>query len=51
MTMTQSTDLLLLDLSIPSGPTLTFQCFDPSLESSAEGTCLVNKFFQLLGIA
>jgi hypothetical protein len=49
--MRHNTDLLLLDLRFSPRTTLTLQSLNSSLESRAEGTCLIDKFFQLLSIA
>ena len=45
------TDLLLLYLCFPRSTTLALKRLDPPLESCAEGTCLVDEFFQLLSVA
>ena len=47
----RGTDLLLFDLGFPRRTTLTLQRLNPSLEGRAQGTCLVDEFFQPLAIA
>jgi len=47
----RSTDLLLLDLRFPRGSSLALQTLNPSLESCAQGTCVIDEFFQPLCIA
>jgi hypothetical protein len=49
--MQRNTDLLLLDLRVTRRATLALQSLNPSLESRAQSTCLVNEFFQPLSIA
>jgi hypothetical protein len=49
--MHNNTDLLLLDLRFTRRTTLALQGLNPSLESRAESTCLVDEFFQPLSVA
>ena len=49
--MQRNTDLLLLDLRFTRRTTLALQGLNPSLESCAESTCLIDEFFQPLGVS
>jgi hypothetical protein len=49
--MQHNTDLLLLDLRLTRRTTLALQGLNPSLESCAESTCLVDELFQPLSVA